>query len=78
MTIRTLREWLASLEAAGVSVDEELLVDAVSEEEGTSFRGHITGAEMQHAHDEDDTPFGVLVVEDINDEAPLPPESEGR
>ncbi len=68
MTIRTLREWLSALEAAGVSLDEEILVDASSEEEGVTFRGRMTSASMQHAHDEDDTPYGVLGVDDISDD----------
>ncbi len=68
MTIRTMREWLAALEAAGVSLDEEILVDAVSEEEGTTFRCDLTGAAMEHAHDEDETPYGVLLATDISDE----------
>lgn len=72
MTIRTMREWLASLETAGVSLDEEILVDAVSEEEDTSIRCCITAGSMEHAHDEDSTPYGVLIAEDINDEPASP------
>lgn len=74
MTIRTLREWLASLEAAGVSLDEEVLVDASSEIEATVFRARIAGGSVEHAHDEDDTPFGVLLVVDIDDDDVRDPE----
>ena len=74
MTLGSLRSWLASLEAAGVSPDEEILVDALSESEGASFRCRLTGASLEHAHDEDDTPFGVLTAEDIDDEESTQPE----
>ena len=67
MNIRTMREWLVTLESAGVSLDEEILVDAVSEEEGMTFRCTLTGGMVHRAHDEDDTPYGVLVAEDIGD-----------
>ena len=69
MTIRTMRAWFDALVAAGVSLDEEILVDADSELEGVMFRGAITGGSMQHAHDEDDTSYGVIQVDDICDEA---------
>lgn len=68
MTITTLRMWLDSLERRGVSLDEEILVDAASDAEGATFRGRISGGSLEHAHDEDDTPYGVLQVDDINDE----------
>lgn len=68
MTIRTLRMWLDNLERAGVSLDEDILVDARSDAEGAMFRGSIAGGSMEHAHDEDDTPYGVLLVDDISDE----------
>lgn len=68
MTLRTMQKWLAALEAAGVSPDEDVLVDASSDAASASFRGRITGASMQHGHDDDDTPYGVLTVEDLSDE----------
>jgi hypothetical protein len=68
MTIRELRMWLDNLERRGVSVDEEVLVDAASDTEGATFRGSITGGSMDHAHDEHDTPYGVLLVDDLSDE----------
>lgn len=76
MTLTTLRQWLVSLEAAGVSPDEEIFVDATSDDLGETFRAKLTGGTVEHAHDEDDTPFGVLFADDINDEEATVPEGD--
>ena len=65
MNINELRAFLDDCLARGVSGNEDVFVDAESEADGV-VRLVLAEAEIECAHDEDETPFVVLTAEELH------------